>query len=98
MIQIEDLRRWHEGVSQFLQREFPGLRIITKNQVSKEFLRWEFETIFWPPHKKPGAIAGYFTLKQLEQNQDVVLETMGLYPHHLKRAIREYLETNISNR
>lgn len=97
MIPIEALREWHKGVHDFLKKEFPGLRIVCKNKVNAGKTRWEFETVFWPPNKKPGVIGGFFTFANLQDDQEVVLTMMGQYPHSLKTKIKEYLEADIHN-
>lgn len=92
MIPIEALRKWHESVHIVLQREFPGLRIRNENKLNAAAMRWEFSTTIFPPNTQPKYVAGYFTLKELEEDQETIIDALRRYPHHLKRAIKETLD------
>lgn len=99
MIPIEALREWHKGCLEYLRKEFPGLRLVTKNKVNAGKYRWEFETIWFPPNGKPKVIGGYFKFIDLENDSETVMEILALYPRSLKEAIRKELaKTNISDR
>lgn len=98
MIALEALQAWHKGVHTFLQKEFPGLRVRCENRLNAAAMRWEFVTTIWPPDSKPGYLGGYFTLDQLEKEQDIVLNMMAEYPQVIKKEIKERLEANLSNR
>lgn len=54
-------------------------------------MRWEWCVIIYPTDKTPKTIAGYYTLEQLEKEQDLVFYTMGAMPHSLKKSIEKAL-------
>jgi CTP:molybdopterin cytidylyltransferase MocA len=91
LIPIEALREWHLGVLKYLKKEFPGLKMRNESRLNAQTKRWEFCTIVFPQDRKPFYSSGYFTVFQLDRQQDVVLSAMGDYPKILRKTIQEQI-------